>query len=409
VDVGMRLFNFVEKDDAAGPFLEPPDEQAVGCSESGAVGHSDELVHAVVPRIFGKVDVEKVFVASEVFLRQRPGKLRFAHAGRAGEKKRPQRPPRRCFAVAPRNEGRDHFPHCLFLADHAAVEGFLEAPEILRFALAQRAHHPSRLAGQDPVEVFRLHFIPAFPFDEARGAVEKVQAFVRLAAVRQMVLRRLPGPGRNLRADSDAVVFLQGLRMALQNGERRFSARFLEFNLLKAPGERRVAGDVAEVFARRGGADHGHARSGEDGLQQIRRVHGRSFRPARAPEEMGLVDEEDGGLTGFERPDHLRHPVFEHAPERGSRQEAPHADFVDLVLREPRRRLAPYQTARQKFDEGGLADAGRAGEHGVAFFLPQEHFDQAVHFLGPIGKVVEIALFGQRCQFAAVLEEYAVV
>jgi hypothetical protein len=64
---------------------------------------------------------------------------------------------------------------------------------------------------------------------------------------------------------------------------------------------------------------------------------------------------------------------------------------------------------RQELDEGGLADARGAGEHGVALPLSQEDFKETVDLVGPVGEVVEIPVFGKLRQVSAVLEQDTVV
>jgi hypothetical protein len=113
------------------------------------------------------------------------------------------------------------------------------------------------------------------------------------------------------------------------------------------------------------GANRVELAAREHRLQHLRRVHRALGRPS-ADHGVELVDEEDDLPLGFA--DLLQHglqPLFELTAILCARDERTHVQGEDLLVLEALRHVAAHDALCQPLDNGGLADAGLADQHGI--------------------------------------------
>src|ERR1019366_5866675 len=92
--------------------------------------------------------------------------------------------------------------------------------------------------------------------------------------------------------------------------------------------------------------------------------------------------------------DHRFETVFELAAELGAGDHAAEVDRHQLLVLELIRYVAADDALGQAFDNGGLADAGFADEHGVVLGAAAEHLHDAADFVVAAGHGVEFAPAG---------------
>ena len=77
----------------------------------------------------------------------------------------------------------------------------------------------------------------------------------------------------------------------------------------------------------------------------------------------------------------------------------------DLLVLEPFGHVAADDALREAFDDGGLADAGLADEHGIVLRAARQHLDDAADLVVAADDGIELAALRERGQVAAVALE----
>ena len=207
---------------------------------------------------------------------------------------------------------------------------------------------------------------------------------------------------------SHAVVHFVLLLQAAQDGDGRLHARLADEDLLEAALQRGVLLDVLAVFVERGGADAVQFAARERRLEHVARVH-RAFGLAGADHGVQFVDEDDGlAFVLGEFVEHGLQALLEFAAELGAGQQRGHVERQHALALERLGHLARDDALRQAFDDGGLADAGLADQHGVVLGAALQHLDGAADFLVAADHRVELAQARALGQVEAVfLERFA--
>ena len=131
-----------------------------------------------------------------------------------------------------------------------------------------------------------------------------------------------------------------------------------------------------------------------------------AFRRAGADDGVELVDEEDDLPCGVG--DFLEHglqPLLELAAILGAGDQRAHVERDDLLVLEPFGHVLPDDALRQPFDDGRLADARLADEHGVVLGAAREHLDHAADLVVAADDRIELALARELGEVAAVALE----
>ena len=185
------------------------------------------------------------------------------------------------------------------------------------------------------------------------------------------------------------------LAQAAQDRNGVFDRRLIDQHGLEAALERGVLFDVLAVFVERGGADAVQLAARQHGLEQVAGVH-RAFGLARADDGVQLVDEQDdlafGRLHFLE--DGLE-ALLELAAELGAGDQRAHVERDDALVLQALGHVAADDALGQAFDDGGLADARLADQHGVVLGAPRQHLDDAADLFVAADDRIELALRGQ--------------
>ena len=161
--------------------------------------------------------------------------------------------------------------------------------------------------------------------------------------------------------------------------------------------------DVLAIFVERRGADAAQLAAGQGRLEQVGRVAA-PFGRAGADDRVQLVDEQDDVAA-------RRCTSLSTALSRSSNSprnfvpaiERAHVERDHALVLEALRHVALHDPQGQPFDDGRLADARLADQHGIVLRAPREHLDHAADFLVAADHRVELALPGPLDQVDAVL------
>ena len=168
----------------------------------------------------------------------------------------------------------------------------------------------------------------------------------------------------------------------------------LTSDLLEAPLQRRVLLDVLAVLVERGGADAVQFAARERRLEHVAGVHG-ALGLAGADHGVQLVDEEnDLAFLLGEVVEHGLEPLLELAAELGAGDERAEVERQQPLVLEALRHLAVDDALGEALDDGGLADAGLADQHGVVLGAPLQDLDRAADLVVAADDRVELALLG---------------
>ena len=199
------------------------------------------------------------------------------------------------------------------------------------------------------------------------------------------------------------MVLLVPLLQATKDGNRVLDSGLIDHHRLEPAFEGGVLLDVLAIFIERGGADAVQLAAGQHRLEQVAGVH-RAFRLAGADDGVQLVDEEDdlpfGALHFLE--DRFQ-PFLELAAELGTGDKRAHVEGDDLLFLQSLRHVAADDALGEAFDDGRLADAGLADEHGVVLGAAGEHLDDAANLLIAADDGVELVLPGHLREVPAEL------
>ena len=235
-----------------------------------------------------------------------------------------------------------------------------------------------------------------------RRFVDQVDRLVGQKAVGDVAMReRRRGDDRRV-FDAHAVMHFVFFFQAAKNRDRVFDIRLADEDDLEAAFERRIFLDVLAIFVQRGCADGAQFSAGERRLQHVRGVDG-AFGRAGADQRVQLVDEEnDLSLRVFDFFQNGFEAVFELAAilcagEHRSEIERDHA----LVLQDFGN-VAGNDALGETFDDGSLADAGFADQHGIIFRAAREHLDDAADFFVASDDGIELAAAGLLGQVAGI-------
>jgi hypothetical protein len=241
--------------------------------------------------------------------------------------------------------------------------------------------------------------------DLGRGLVDQVDGLVGQEAVGDVAVGQL-GRGHDGRVgDLHAVVHFVLFLQAAQDGDGGFHAGLAHDDLLEAALQRGVFLDVLAVFVQRGGAHAVQLAARERGLEHVARVH-RALGLAGADHGVQLVDEDDGlAFVLGEFVEHGLQALLEFAAELGAGQQRGHVERQHALALERIGHFAGDDALRQAFDDGGLAHAGFADQHGVVLGAALQHLDGAADFLVAADDRVELAQAGALGQVHAVFLE----
>ena len=198
---------------------------------------------------------------------------------------------------------------------------------------------------------------------------------------------------------------LEALAQAAQDRDRVLNGRLVDHHGLEAALERGVLLDVAAVLVERGRADAMQLAARQHRLEHVAGVHRALGRP-RADHGVQLVDEQqDPPLGGPDLPQHRLEALLELAAELGAGHERAEVEGEHRLVAQTLGHVPPHDALGEALDDGGLADAGLADQHGVVLGLAGEDLDRAPDLLVPPDDRIELSAARLLDEVAAILLE----
>ena len=188
---------------------------------------------------------------------------------------------------------------------------------------------------------------------------------------------------------------------AAENGDRVLDVGFVDDDRLETPFQGGVFFHVFAILVQRRGADAAELAAGQGRLEQVGGVAA-AFGAAGADDRMQLVDEEhDVSSAGNFLQDGLE-PLFELAAELRAGHQGAHVQGDDAAVFEAFGHVAVDDPQGQALDNGRLAHAGLADQHGIVLRAPGQDLDHAADFLVAADHGVELSLPGPLDEVDAV-------
>ena len=202
-----------------------------------------------------------------------------------------------------------------------------------------------------------------------------------------------------MHAVEDLVLLLE----ATQDRDGVLDGRLAHHNGLETTGERRVLLDVLAVFVERGRADRVQVATGERRLEDVAGVHG-ALGGTRAHDGVELIDEQDDLAFRFLHfLEHGLQAVLELTTVLGAGDQRAHVELDEVAVAQGARHVAGHDTLGDALDDGRLADARLADEHGVVLGATGQDLDGTADLVGTADDRVELAGAGEVADVAAVL------
>ena len=263
---------------------------------------------------------------------------------------------------------------------------------------------------------FKLHHAPAGRVqlgrqrvdlrpDHGTGLVHQVDGLVGQKAVRDVAVREDRCRHQRVVADAHAVVDLQLLADAAQDGDRVLHVGLLHGHGLEPPCQGRVLLDVLSVLIDGRRPDAVQLAPRQHGLQHVARVHGALCRTS--PDDgVQLVDEQDDAPLALLHlvQDGLQ-PLLKLAAELGPGDQRPHVQGKDRPVLQSLRHISAHDALRQPLHDGRLTNSGVTDQHGVVLRLAAQDADDATHLLVTPDHRVQLPLPRRSHQVAPVLGE----
>ena len=136
------------------------------------------------------------------------------------------------------------------------------------------------------------------------------------------------------------------------------------------------------------------------GFEHVRGVD-RPFRTAGADERVQLVDEQDRVLRAADFVHHRLDPLFELAAVLRAGDHHGQVEHHDPPVHQELRHIAFDHALRKAFDDGRLADARFAQQHGVVLRAAAEDLDRPLDFVLAADHRVELLLASELGEIAA--------
>ncbi len=247
----------------------------------------------------------------------------------------------------------------------------------------------------------RGHRLDAHP---RGGLVDQVDRLVGQEAVGDVAAGQFAGGAQRLVGDLHLVVLLVAVAQAPQDLDGLVDRGLVDADLLEAALQRGVALEVLAVLVERRRADRLQLAAGERRLEDRGGVD-RALGGAGADEVVELVDEQDDVAALGDLLHHLLQALLELAAVLRAGDQRGQVERVDLLVLQQLGHLGVGDPLREALDDGGLADAGLADQHGVVLRAPREDLHDPLDLrLAPDARV-ELAFGGELGQVAAELVE----
>ncbi len=201
--------------------------------------------------------------------------------------------------------------------------------------------------------------------DHGGGLVHQVDGLVGKEPVGYIPVGKHGGRDQGVIRDPDAVVYLEALLEAPQNGDGILNGRLLYHHRLEPAFERRVLLDVLPVFIQRRRADAMELAARKHGLQYVAGVHG-AFRLAGTHDIVQFIYKQQYlSLRFFDLIEDGLEPLLKLPSVLRAGDQRTHIKGIYGFILQPFGHVSLEYALRQAFDDGRFTDARFAYEHGV--------------------------------------------
>ena len=199
----------------------------------------------------------------------------------------------------------------------------------------------------------------------AAGLVHQIDGLVGQEAVGDIAVGELCRRDDGAVGDAHAVMQLVLLLQPAQDGDGLRHRGFGHEHRLEAPRQGGVLFHMLAVLVQCRGTDAMQLAACQGRLQHVGGVH-RAIRLAGTHQRVHLVDEQDD-LAGRRRDfaQHRFQSLLELAAELGAGDQRPQVERQQPAVLQRLRHVAIDDALGQPLDDGGLADAGLADQHGI--------------------------------------------
>ena len=240
------------------------------------------------------------------------------------------------------------------------------------------------------------------------GLVDQVDGLVGQEAVADVAVGEVRGGDDRAVRDLHLVVRLVAVAQPLQDVDRVGQARLGDLDRLEAALERGILLEVLAVLVERRRTDRLQLSAGEERLEDGCRVD-RALGGTGTDERVDLVDEDDDVAAGADLLGDLLQALLEVTAVAGAGDERAEVERVDLLVLQRLGHVVLDDRLREALDDGGLADAGLADQHGVVLGAAREDLHDPLDLLLAPDHRVELVLARSLREVAAELVEHRAI
>ena len=238
--------------------------------------------------------------------------------------------------------------------------------------------------------------------DQSARFVHQVNGFIRQEPVGNITMGQRRRRYQRGVCDLDSMVYLIPLLQSTQDRDRILHGRLIYQYLLETTLQRRVLLDILAVLVQRRCTDTVQFASGQHGLQHIARIH-RAVCLAGSYDQMQLIDKQNNLPLALSHFFQNRFQTFlKFAPVLGACYQRAHIQRKNLLILQSFRHVAAYDTLRQAFHHGGLADAGFSDQHRIILGLTGQDPDHIPDLRVTANDRIQLLLSGFLYQIVAV-------
>jgi len=223
--------------------------------------------------------------------------------------------------------------------------------------------------------------------------------------VGDVAIRKVGGGHEGLIGDRDPMVGLVAIAETLEDLDRVRHRRLVDDDLLETTLERGVLLEMLAVLVEGGGTNGLELAASQHRLEDRGGVD-RSLGGTRTHEGVDLVDEEDDVAAGLDLLEHLLEALLEVTAVARPGHESAEVERVELLAVEGLGHVVVSDRLGQALDDGRLADAGLADEHGVVLRTAREDLHDPLLFAAAADDRIEALLAGELSQVATELVEH---
>ena len=248
----------------------------------------------------------------------------------------------------------------------------------------------------------RFHALEAQP---RAGLVDEVDRLVGQVPVGDVPVGEVGRRDQRLVGDGHTMVLFVAIAQTLEDLDGVWHGRLFDNDLLEPTLECRVLLEVLAILVEGGGTDGLKLASGEHGLEDRGSVD-RALGGSCANECVELVDEQDDVAARLYLFEDLLEALLEVASVARPCDESAEVERVELLVLERFGNIVVGDGLSEAFDDGCLADAGLAHQHGVVLGSAAEDLHHALGFAAAADDRVELLVAGKLGEVATKLVEH---